>query len=54
MMSIGLHPRWAGQAGRTSALREFIEYALGKGDVRFVTRRRIADWWIAHHEEFAR
>jgi len=33
MLSLGLHPRWAGQAGRTSGLREVIEYALGKGDV---------------------
>ena len=54
MMSIGLHPRWVGQAGRTSALREFIEYALGKGDVLFATRRQVADWWLAHHEEFQR
>ena len=32
MMSIGLHSRWAGQAGRTSGLRDFIEYAKEKGD----------------------
>ena len=31
MMSIGLHPRFVGQAGRTSGLREFIEYAQQKG-----------------------
>ncbi len=54
MMSIGLHPRWAGQAGRTSALREFIEYALEKGDVWFAPRIDIARWWIEHHEEFER
>ena len=42
MMSIGLHPRWAGQAGRTSGLREFIEYALEHGDVWFARRIDIA------------
>lgn len=54
MMSIGLHSRWAGQAGRTSALREFIEYALEKGDVWFARRIDIARWWLEHHEEFER
>jgi len=54
MMSIGLHPRWVGQAGRTSALREFVEYALGLGDVWFARRIDIANWWIEHHEEFER
>ena len=52
MMSIGLHPKWIGQAGRAAALKRFIEYALGKGDVWFARRIDIADWWIAHHEEF--
>jgi peptidoglycan/xylan/chitin deacetylase (PgdA/CDA1 family) len=54
MMSVGLHSRWAGQAGRTSALREFIEYALEKGDVWFARRIDIARWWLEHHEEFER
>ena len=54
MMSIGLHPRWIGQAGRTSALREVMEYGLAQGDVAFVKRRDIATWWIDHHEEWAR
>jgi peptidoglycan/xylan/chitin deacetylase (PgdA/CDA1 family) len=54
MMSIGLHPRWAGQAGRTSGLREFIEYALAKGHVWFTRRIDIARWWLEHHEQFAR
>ncbi|UGS39103.1 polysaccharide deacetylase family protein [Capillimicrobium parvum] len=52
MMSIGLHSRWAGQAGRTSGLRDFIEYALEKGDVWFTRRLDIANWWNEHHEEF--
>jgi allantoinase len=52
MMSIGLHPRLIGQASRIHALREFIEYALGKGDVWFTRRIDIAEWWNAHHHEF--
>ena len=52
MMSIGLHARWAGQPARASALKEFIEHALEKGDVWFARRIDIANWWIAHHEEF--
>jgi len=54
MMSIGLHPRLAGHAGRTSALREFIEYALAKGGVWFARRVDIARWWLEHHQEFER
>ena len=54
MMSIGLHSRWAGQAARTSGLREFIEHALAKGDVWFARRIDIARWWLEHHEEFER
>ncbi len=53
MMSIGLHPRWVGQPGRISALRDFVEYALGKGDVWFTRRIDIARWWLEHYEEFA-
>ena len=52
MMSIGLHPRMIGQAARISALKEFIEYALDKGDVWFAKRLDIATWWLEHHEEF--
>jgi peptidoglycan/xylan/chitin deacetylase (PgdA/CDA1 family) len=53
MMSVGLHPRWMGQAGRTSALREFIEYAQANG--AWIARRdEIARWWLDHHEEFER
>jgi hypothetical protein len=43
VMSIGLHPRWAGQAGRVSGLRELIEYALAAGDVEFATAGTVAD-----------
>jgi hypothetical protein len=54
MMSVGLHPRWIGQAGRASGLREFIEYVLGTPDVIFMRRIDIARWWLDHHDEFAR
>lgn len=53
MMSIGLHPRMIGQATRISALREFIEHALGKGQVWFCKRIEIANWWKAHHHEWS-
>jgi len=52
MMSIGLHSRLIGQAGRISALRDFFEYAHEKGDVWFARRLDIANWWHEHHEEF--
>jgi hypothetical protein len=52
MMSIGLHSRLVGQAARASSLKEFIEYALEKGDVWFARRIDIANWWNEHHEEF--
>jgi peptidoglycan/xylan/chitin deacetylase (PgdA/CDA1 family) len=54
MMSIGLHPRLAGQAARASGIREFIEYALTKGQVWFARRIDIARWWLEHHDEFDR
>lgn len=54
MLSIGLHPKWIGHAGRASALKQFIEYALEKGDVWFARRVDIARWWLEHHEEFER
>jgi peptidoglycan/xylan/chitin deacetylase (PgdA/CDA1 family) len=52
MMSIGLHPRWAGQAARTSGLRQLIEHGLELGDVWFARRIDIARWWLDHHHEW--
>jgi peptidoglycan/xylan/chitin deacetylase (PgdA/CDA1 family) len=52
MMSVGLHSRWAGQAGRANAIREIIEYALSLGDVWFARRVDIAKWWNEHHKSF--
>ncbi|GAB3854278.1 allantoinase PuuE [Nocardioides maradonensis] len=45
MLTIGLHPRIIGQPARASALREFIEHALGHDRVWFARRRDIASWW---------
>lgn len=53
MMTVSLHPRIIGQAGRVAALRTFLEYALEGGDVWFARRADIAQWWIDHHKEFA-
>jgi hypothetical protein len=47
MMSVGIHPRWSGQATRASAIREFIEYASSLEDVSFMRRIDIAEEWIA-------
>jgi len=47
MMSVGLHPRWSGQAGRANAVREFLEYAVACGDVWITRRCEIARWWLA-------
>ncbi|MEZ5099925.1 MAG: polysaccharide deacetylase family protein [Thermoleophilia bacterium] len=52
LMSIGLHPRWIGQAGRTWALRQVLEHAQACGDVWIATRLEIAEHWLAHHEEW--
>lgn len=46
MMSIGLHPRHTGQAGRMVALRRFLEHARDSGDVWITTRESIARHWI--------
>lgn len=54
MMSIGLHPRWSGQANRASAIREIIEYAQGLGDVWIARRVDIAKWWMDSHASFTR
>jgi len=54
MMSVGLHPRLIGQAARIAGLKEFLDYALAKGDVWFAKRIDIAHWWLEHHAEFTR
>ncbi len=46
MMSVGIHPRWSGQAARAAAIRDFIAYARQQDEVRFMRRNEIADHWI--------
>jgi peptidoglycan/xylan/chitin deacetylase (PgdA/CDA1 family) len=46
MMSIGLHPRIIGRAGRVRALKWFIDNAKQYPDVWFATREEIARAWI--------
>jgi peptidoglycan/xylan/chitin deacetylase (PgdA/CDA1 family) len=47
LMSVGIHSRWSGQPGRASAIRDFIEYALGCDGVGFMRRIDIAQYWLA-------
>jgi hypothetical protein len=47
MMSIGLHPRFTGQAARTSALREILEHIRQRRDVWMARREDIAAAWAA-------
>lgn len=54
MLSIGLHPRHTGQAGRMAGLRVFVEKAIGHGDVWFATRGEIARHWLENHPYQAR
>jgi len=49
MMSLGLHARWSGQAGRAAGLRDFLRSVTGRGDVWIATRREIAEWWWEHY-----
>lgn len=46
MMTVGLHTRWSGQAGRAVAVRRFIEYAQQLPQVSFMRRVDIAQFWI--------
>lgn len=52
MMTVGVHERWSGQAGRASALADFLGYARDRTDVVLMRRADIADWWIDHHHEW--
>jgi len=50
IMSIGLHPRIIGRAGRVRGLRSFIEHAKRLPDVWFATREEIAHAWLQRSE----
>lgn len=46
LMSVGIHSRWSGQAARTAALRDFIQYAKSLEKVRFMRRLDVAQHWL--------
>lgn len=46
MMSVGLHPRIVGRAGRVRSLRSFIDHARKFPEVWFATREEIAAAWL--------
>jgi peptidoglycan/xylan/chitin deacetylase (PgdA/CDA1 family) len=52
MMTIAVHARWTGQPNRASGLRDVIAHALGRGDVTFMRRADIANFWIENHAAF--
>ncbi len=54
LMTVSLHPRWTGQAGRAAVLREFIEHAHAQTGVWFARRLDVADWWRANQAGFER
>jgi peptidoglycan/xylan/chitin deacetylase (PgdA/CDA1 family) len=49
MMTVGLHSRWSGQANRAQAVRDFVEYVLGRDGVSFMRRVDIAQYWLEHY-----
>ncbi len=51
MMSIGLHMRYSGTPGGTTAIRDFIRYARAFPGVWFARREEIARWWLDHYSD---
>jgi peptidoglycan/xylan/chitin deacetylase (PgdA/CDA1 family) len=49
ILSVGLHSRISGQAGRAHAVAELLDEALGRDDVWVTTRRAIAEFWLANY-----
>ncbi|GAA5860448.1 hypothetical protein JCM8547_000306 [Rhodosporidiobolus lusitaniae] len=49
MMSVGIHPRISGRAGRTAFLEEFIKYIKEKEGVWIPKRGEIASFWREAH-----
>jgi OHCU decarboxylase len=49
MMSVGLHCRLAGRAGRAAALARFLDHVQGHERVWVATRLDIARHWIRNH-----
>lgn len=49
MLSVGLHLRIIGRAGRIGGLASVIDHMRGKGGAWFARRDQIARHWLAHH-----
>ena len=49
MLTIGLHCRIIGRAGRITALKKFLKYITGKPDVWVCRRDEIAKHWYENH-----
>jgi peptidoglycan/xylan/chitin deacetylase (PgdA/CDA1 family) len=49
MMTVAVHARWSGQAGRAAALRAFIAQAQRTPGVAFMRRVDIARWWLERY-----
>jgi peptidoglycan/xylan/chitin deacetylase (PgdA/CDA1 family) len=49
LLTVGVHARWSGQAGRAAAVRRFLEHALEQPRVRFMRRLDIARWWLENY-----
>jgi peptidoglycan/xylan/chitin deacetylase (PgdA/CDA1 family) len=49
MMTVAVHARWSGQAGRAAALRGFLEHARSVPGVSFMRRLDIARWWLDNY-----
>lgn len=53
LMTLGVHARFMGQPSRAHVLREFLQYAQGKGEVWFTKRTDIAQWWLKNYAQTA-
>ncbi|MCO5080996.1 MAG: allantoinase PuuE [Rhizobiaceae bacterium] len=49
MLSIGLHCRLSGRAGRAAGLERFLDHVLAHEDVWICRRNAIAQHWYQHH-----
>lgn len=48
-MTVAVHARWSGQAGRAAAMRKFLEHAQAQEGVSFVRRVDVARWWLERY-----
>jgi hypothetical protein len=45
LMTIGLHPRWSGQAARAAAVRDVLAHLTARPGISLMHRERIVEWW---------